>query len=236
MPQRFLKPGITNSDRWNTVLFDAQSLYIRILTLVDDYGRCDGRPAVLWGQCFAVWNEKHPKLAINLQQLAGMLQQLAAAKLVEIYTIDGKQVLQVTQWTERIREGCKEKWPANPHLQQPAADCCALLPSPPPSTPSSTPTSSLLSSLPDDLLGMADTWCKWVAFRKELRKPLTPTSAQQQFKKFREWGIPKSIEIVENSIANGWQGLFDKSNGKPSTTGSLFSGKTKEEMMREVLS
>src|SRR5512139_3253727 len=38
--------------------------------------------------------------------------------------------------------------------------------------------------LPDDLLGMADTWSKWVAFRKELRKPLTPTSAQQQFKKF----------------------------------------------------
>lgn len=141
MPQRFLRPGITNSDLWNAVSMECQSFYIRILTLVDDYGRHDGRPAVLAGQCFAVWNAMHPDKSINLQQVEQMLQQLAATFLIELYEVGGKKILQVTQWQERIRDGVKQKWPAKGDLQQVAASCSKLLPSSPPPSPSSTPSS-----------------------------------------------------------------------------------------------
>lgn len=137
MPQRFLRPGITNSELWNGVSWPAQSLFIRLLTLVDDYGRCDGRTPVVLGGCFSMWNSLNPNQSCNLQQVEQMLQQLAAKKLVEIYESDGKTVLQVSQWQERIREGVKEKWPSKPKL---AATCSNLLPSSPSSPPSSPPS------------------------------------------------------------------------------------------------
>lgn len=131
MPQRFLRPGITNSERWNSVSWECQSLFIRILTLVDDYGRCDGRPPVLTGQCFSVWNALHPESPCNLQQVEQMLQQLAASRLIQRYTADEKTVIQVTQWQERIREGVKERFLENPNKTALAASCSKLLPSSP---------------------------------------------------------------------------------------------------------
>jgi hypothetical protein len=139
MPQRFLRPGITTSERWNTVPFECQSFYIRILTLVDDFGCYDGRASVLWGACFPVWNELHPDNPITLQQVAAMSQQLAAENLIEIYESEGKIVLQVTQWQERVREGSKRKWPKKQKSQQVAASRSVLLPPSPSPTPSPTP-------------------------------------------------------------------------------------------------
>jgi hypothetical protein len=114
---------------------------MRLITLVDDYGRYDGRPAVLWGECFSVWNEKHPENPITLHQVAQMLQRLAAdsVQLIEAYECDGKKVLQITQWQERVRDGAKEKWPSKEKAQESAAKRSeALPPSPPPPPPPSS--------------------------------------------------------------------------------------------------
>src|SRR5690348_5369187 len=103
MPQRFLRPGIRNSALWNSVSFQAQSLYVRLLTIVDDFGRCDGRPAVIHGECFSVWNALNPETPVDLLNLQQLLQQLAAKNLVDWYEESGKQIVQVTQWQERLR-------------------------------------------------------------------------------------------------------------------------------------
>lgn len=151
MPQRFLRPGIITSERFNSVPHDAGNLFIRLLTLVDDFGRYDGRASVICGNCFSVWNELNPADCRDLLQVARMLQQLAAKRLIELYEVEGKKVLQVLQWQERIREGCKSKWPAKQNLQEVAGSCSnpqevaatrgenPLPPSPP--SPSSTPPS-----------------------------------------------------------------------------------------------
>ena len=101
MPQRFLRPGITNSDAWNAVGFAAQSMYIRILTLVDDYGRYDGRPAILHAHCFALRPDVTP------QDSAGFVSELQAAGLIQIYQVDGKPFLQLSKWQERARGASK---------------------------------------------------------------------------------------------------------------------------------
>src|SRR5438128_5185804 len=140
MPQRFLRPGITNSERWNAVDWKCQSFFIRLLTLVDDYGRFDGRIPVIWAQCYAGWNAQHTdQIAEQITQkdVESMLLQIAAksCNLVEIYEFEGKKVLQVTQWQERIRKGVKERWPKNRKLQQLAGNCSKIIP---PSSPSSS--------------------------------------------------------------------------------------------------
>jgi hypothetical protein len=141
MPQRFLRPGITNSQRWNRVSFKAQSLWVRLLTHVDDFGRFDGRPSVIWGSCFSVWNEENPDDVVSPQETAALCAQLADIGLLHIYETEGKKVIQITQWSERARSQ-KSKWPeykgksknvVSP-LRNPAESCGILPPSTSPST------------------------------------------------------------------------------------------------------
>lgn len=112
MPQRFLRPGITNSDQWNAVSFPAQSLYVRILTLVDDFGRYDARVPILHGQCFALRPEMKP------QQTAALRSELHARGLITVYVVEGKEYLQIEKWQERARCDAS-KYPVKP---KPAAD------------------------------------------------------------------------------------------------------------------
>jgi hypothetical protein len=62
-----------------------------------------------------------------------------------------------------------------------------------------------------------------VVYRKEMKKTLTDSSVQAQCKEFVLWGEAKSISSIEQSIKNGWQGLFEPnksfggSNTKPLT-------------------
>jgi hypothetical protein len=141
MPQRFLRPGLRTSERFNSVSRDAQILYISILTVVDDYGRYDGRPSVLHGDAFSVWNEKNPDHAVNPQRTAALCSELKTSGLVWFYEVNGKKCLQMLQWEERIREGSKERWPKPNESEIPqefAALCRVPLP-PPPSPPPSPP-------------------------------------------------------------------------------------------------
>lgn len=109
MPQRFLRPGITTSDRWNAVSWKAQSLFIRIITLVDDFGRYDGRVPILHGQCFALRSDVTPKETGTLRG------ELATAGLIIVYQVDGKEFLQVCLWQERARSETS-KFPDPPKL------------------------------------------------------------------------------------------------------------------------
>ena len=52
-------------------------------------------------------------------------------------------------------------------------------------------------------------WKSWVVYRKEMKKTLTDSSVQAQFKEFVVWGEAKSIASIEQSIKQGWQGLFE---------------------------
>lgn len=63
--------------------------------------------------------------------------------------------------------------------------------------------------LPDELAsiaGLPEAWSAWQAHRREIREPLTPTSAAQQIKMLGE--SPDPVRLLMTSIQNGWQGLF----------------------------
>ncbi len=107
MPQRFLRPGIRTSAAWNHASFPAQSLYVAIMTLVDDWGRYDGRPALLHGECFSLRDDIKP------QRTAALLTELHQVGLIRLYEIDGKAYLQVEKWSERVR-GSKSRFPDPP--------------------------------------------------------------------------------------------------------------------------
>lgn len=71
-------------------------------------------------------------------------------------------------------------------------------------------------------------WEDWKQYRKEARHPITPMTAKACFKKLEIWGKEKWISGINQSIANGWQGLFEPNNQEtfaPTKQSSISSGK-----------
>ena len=64
-------------------------------------------------------------------------------------------------------------------------------------------------------------WERWVAFRKAIRKPIKEASIHAMQMKLAKFGDDQE-EVVNQSISNQWQGLFDlrktKSGEKPVKT------------------
>jgi hypothetical protein len=97
MPQRFLKPGIVSSKKWDGLPWPSQSFYIRLITLVDDYGRYLAEPVLLKNQCFPLRED------IRTPQVLSMCHDLAEVQLAVFYKVDGKVYVELTNWTERKR-------------------------------------------------------------------------------------------------------------------------------------
>jgi hypothetical protein len=68
-------------------------------------------------------------------------------------------------------------------------------------------------------------WKAYIAHRIEIKKPMTPRGARMQLKKLAPHGPEVVIAHIENSIANGWQGIFINGSG----------GSTPEEKLRSEL-
>jgi len=60
-----------------------------------------------------------------------------------------------------------------------------------------------------------EAWHRWEQYRKQIRKPIQPPSTGAAQRKLAAFG-PDQSAVVEQSIANGWQGLFPvKDQPKP---------------------
>ena len=97
MPQRFLKPGIVSSKKWDGLSWIGQSFYVRLIPLVDDFGRYQADPVLLRNQCFPLRED------IRTSQVLELCHEVAGAQLAIFYKADGKNYVQLTNWTERAR-------------------------------------------------------------------------------------------------------------------------------------
>ncbi|CAA1288196.1 replication protein [Klebsiella quasipneumoniae] len=86
----------------------------------------------------------------------------------------------------------------------------------PPKSPRAVSFDASAVQLPDWL--SAEIWSSWVAYRRDLKKPIksqqTVTQAINLLDRCRLNGYTPD-EIINQSIANGWQGLFEPKGAKP---------------------
>lgn len=68
-----------------------------------------------------------------------------------------------------------------------------------------------LELVPNDVNFAA--WSDWVLFRKEKRKPLSKRSAGMQLKMLAKYNHIEQQEIINSSIKNDYQGLFEPKRG-----------------------
>jgi hypothetical protein len=76
----------------------------------------------------------------------------------------------------------------------------------------------------------APTWYAFLEHRIEIKKPMTERGAEMTLKKLDKYGADAAIVAMQDSIANGWQGVFPvKGNDMPSRQQSR-SAQSREDM------
>jgi hypothetical protein len=67
-----------------------------------------------------------------------------------------------------------------------------------------------LCELPFSSEAFKGAWTDWVAFRKEIKKPVTPTMAKAQLRQLGSLNERRAIAMIEHTIGKGWQGLREQ--------------------------
>lgn len=115
MPNRIIKESICFSDSIDALSWFEEVLFYRILVNCDDYGRFDGRLAVLKSRLFGL------KKKLSQTAIEKGLVKLETIGLIRRYSVEDKPYLAVTGWDnhQRVRNK-RSKFPG------PAANCCQL--------------------------------------------------------------------------------------------------------------
>lgn len=195
MPKRFLRPGITSSKRWNSLDWITQSFFIRLITVVDDYGRFEADPRILRSACFPLGCPDGGDLPLRTDDgqmtdtcpsIDGILQSLARHGMVSLYQVGDTEYLQLTRWQERVRTPSKCP-PQNDgqmtvKCQPDDGQMRASSPSPsPPSSPSPSPAvETRIHSLPPN--GIVPVAQLLSALAKIYNKPdREPSTASEEY-------------------------------------------------------
>ncbi len=105
MPNRIIKESICRSDSIDSLSWFEEVLFYRLIVVCDDYGRFDGRAAIIKGFCF-------PLKDVTTKQIENSLNKLASVGLVRVYEAQGRPYLQMLTWEkhQQIRAK-KSKFP-----------------------------------------------------------------------------------------------------------------------------
>lgn len=108
MPNRIIKESIRTSDTLASVSPEAERLFWRLVVSVDDFGRFDGRPNIILGQCLSAFYGE-----ITVEQVEGWLHELQSAGVLQMYTHESRPYLMLTKWNKHQRTRAKDsKFPS----------------------------------------------------------------------------------------------------------------------------
>ena len=75
-------------------------------------------------------------------------------------------------------------------------------------------------SLPFDSDDFREAWTEWITYLKEKKKTPTERTKKAQLKKLETLKQSDAIYTINNSIENGWQGLFPSESNGPTNGGA----------------
>lgn len=110
MPNRIIKESICTSDTINQLTEAQEVFFYRLMVQCDDFGRFDGRPAIIRAKCFPLRVD-----TITIDHIERMLIALVRAGLIYFYPADGSHYLQLTKWDKhQSRRAVNSKYPNPP--------------------------------------------------------------------------------------------------------------------------
>jgi hypothetical protein len=106
MPSRILREGILTSERVNSLGWEAEVFYRRLMSVVDDYGRFSAHPKLLRAALYPL--KLDAVRDANMERLLAFVEQ---ARLVRVYEVTGKRYLEMLDFRQTVRAK-ESKYPA----------------------------------------------------------------------------------------------------------------------------
>lgn len=116
MPSRILREGILTSERVDRLTPQGELFYRRLMSVVDDFGRFDGRPQMLRVSCFPLRVDR-----VREADISRWLDELQTAGLIALYAVNGKPYLEMHDFRQQVRAK-ESRYPAKP---EPIGGCVA---------------------------------------------------------------------------------------------------------------
>lgn len=206
----------TGSESIDSLSEGAEVFFTRLIMKADDFGCYYGNPKILSSTLYPLRNISHDRI-LKLRD------ECAQAGVIQVYKVDGKEYVCIPNFGQRLR-AMNRKFPE------------------PPETPARTDDSQMTDTCQTDdgrreekgreveteeeveveekevadallsLGGFAKVWNEWEQHRKEKRAPLTPSVKKKQLKFLARWPPEIAIAIIEQSLLQGWTGLFELKN------------------------
>lgn len=104
MPSRIIRDGILTSERVNTLNWEAEVFYRRLMSVADDYGLYDARPAILRASLYPLQLDKMSEC--NIQRCLAACEK---AGLILLYSQEGKSYLMIRSFNQQGKT--LPKWP-----------------------------------------------------------------------------------------------------------------------------
>ena len=92
MPNRIIKESICTSDSIDNLTWFEEVMFYRLIVNCDDYGRFDGRAAVIKSRLFPL------KDNITVKAVEAAINKLVSVELVALYVFEGKPYLHLPTW------------------------------------------------------------------------------------------------------------------------------------------
>ena len=89
-----------------------------------------------------------------------------------------------------------------------------------------------------DNMELYEALSDWKSFRDKIKAPLTPTAMERTLKKLvtlSSGDVWTMIEILNQSVDNGWRGIFPLKRNKPSKAAKVYERLGKEEKMNGTI-
>jgi hypothetical protein len=108
MPNRILREGILTSERVNSLTWEAEVFYRRLMSVVDDFGRFSAHPSLLRAALYPL--KLDSVRDANMERLLALVEQ---ASLVRVYVVAGKRYLEMIDFRQQVRAK-ESKYPQPP--------------------------------------------------------------------------------------------------------------------------
>lgn len=184
MPNRIIKESICTSDSVDQLSWFEEVLFYRLIVNCDDFGRFDGRTAVIKNRLFPL------KDNLTIKSVETAINKLASAGLVALYVFEGKPYLYLPTWNEHQTIRAKRsKYPEPENIcKQMISDDCKCSRNPIQSNPNPIQSESESESESNTRKALESAFdAFWSVYPKKTGKE----AARKAFKK-----IPKSAHSL----------------------------------------
>jgi hypothetical protein len=202
--------------------------WMLLIVVVDSEGRAIDNPAWIKSKMFPLRSD------VSNKQIEDALSWLETRKMIIRYKVSGRSYFYVSKFknyqTGTEREAKSVLPPPEESLtsdsgvtqEEVETNSTATVYVNASVNESESVNESVYESVPEELRTneFMNTWKEWEVYRKQIKKPLTKIGIKKQLKSLIEHGPDIAIKMLNQSMENGWQGIFElreNNNGHKST-------------------